>query len=346
MNNQDIPDLYGVLGVSTSASKDDLRDVYRKIAKENHPDKLNDLPENDRNERTEMMYRANEAFSVLSDPKKREEYDALRRHAEVAKEGGIHSIIYEGKTFDEIFNEIFGENSIFSQATKERTHFSIPENDVGLLAALVEAYKAEGEGKWRVKKFEKEERDWVPDIIYSVIRKEGKVFVYRRIDDWREGKDRSEPIRIRKEGSYNLDKEIPPDHFLGEYYLAGRGRALMESGIWEIPGAYAGYLTALKSLARKLVEGKINISQELTIIEGYSKDPFNKVRLEGNKVWDDPNNELVRTIKIQDLSSVLREAESRIVQVEGDPKGQEGQKQNPKTPETTSPSSGESEAGY
>lgn len=63
-------DLYSVLGVSRSASAEDLKKAYRKLAMEFHPDK------NPGNKKAEEKFKQiNAAYAVLSDEKKRAHYD-------------------------------------------------------------------------------------------------------------------------------------------------------------------------------------------------------------------------------------------------------------------------------
>ncbi len=64
MNN-----LYEILGVNTSASADDIKKSYRKLAMEHHPDRGGD---------EDTFKEISEAYSVLSDDQQRREYD-LRR---------------------------------------------------------------------------------------------------------------------------------------------------------------------------------------------------------------------------------------------------------------------------
>ncbi|GAB2720156.1 molecular chaperone DnaJ [Nocardia thraciensis] len=67
-------DFYKELGISSSATADDVKKAYRKLARDLHPDK------NPGDAKAEERFKAvSEAHAVLSDPEKRKEYDEARR---------------------------------------------------------------------------------------------------------------------------------------------------------------------------------------------------------------------------------------------------------------------------
>jgi len=69
-------DYYDILGVKKSASDDELKKAYRNLAKKFHPDK------NKGNKDAEAKFKEiSEAYSVLGDKEKREQYDRLGREA-------------------------------------------------------------------------------------------------------------------------------------------------------------------------------------------------------------------------------------------------------------------------
>ena len=67
-------DFYAVLGVSSSASQDDIKKQYRRLAAKHHPDKNpNDAKS------AERFKEISEAYTVLGDAEKRKQYDDMRR---------------------------------------------------------------------------------------------------------------------------------------------------------------------------------------------------------------------------------------------------------------------------
>ncbi len=74
-------DLYKTLGVSETADEASIKKAYRKLAKEFHPD----VTGGDK-KKTERFKEINEAYDVLGDARKRQEYDRLK-HAPVRPDG-------------------------------------------------------------------------------------------------------------------------------------------------------------------------------------------------------------------------------------------------------------------
>ena len=100
-------DYYEVLGLSRSASKDEIKKAYRKLAMKYHPDKN---PDN--GEAEEHFKEVNEAYEVLSNDDKRRRYDQFG-HAGVGSSASSQSGAYGAGTGDfgdifSAFNDMFG----------------------------------------------------------------------------------------------------------------------------------------------------------------------------------------------------------------------------------------------
>ena len=67
-------DLYKILGVGETANAADIKKKYRELAKKYHPDKTG----GDKSKEHKFKD-ISAAYEVLSDPKRREQYDAMRR---------------------------------------------------------------------------------------------------------------------------------------------------------------------------------------------------------------------------------------------------------------------------
>ncbi len=122
-------DFYTVLGVSRTASADEIKKAYRKLAMKLHPDK------NPGNKKAEESFKeATEAYETLSDQKKREMYDQFGFAGSGGGFGGpgntgpgfggfqqgfgnnenLHDV------FGDIFGDVFGGGGGFRQSRKSR----------------------------------------------------------------------------------------------------------------------------------------------------------------------------------------------------------------------------------
>jgi molecular chaperone DnaJ len=102
-------DYYEVLGVQKTAPKDEIKDAYRKLALQYHPDR-NKAPDAE-----EKFKEISEAYAVLSDDEKRSQYDQLG-HAGFDQRY-TQEDIFRGADFDSIFRDMgagFGLRDVFS----------------------------------------------------------------------------------------------------------------------------------------------------------------------------------------------------------------------------------------
>ena len=123
-------DYYEVLGVSKTASAAEIKSAYRKLALKWHPDR------NKSSESEEKFKQINQAYQVLSDPKKKELYDQVGHGAYTQRGGGgggyssqqgpFHyytNMGGQGVEFDfggmdpfDIFEQFFGSRSPFGES--------------------------------------------------------------------------------------------------------------------------------------------------------------------------------------------------------------------------------------
>ncbi len=94
-------DYYEVLGVPRTATPDELKKSYRKLALQFHPDRNPDDPEAE-----EKFKEASEAYAVLSEPDKRRRYDQFGHQGVGGAAGGFGP---DMQGFGDLFNDLFGD---------------------------------------------------------------------------------------------------------------------------------------------------------------------------------------------------------------------------------------------
>jgi curved DNA-binding protein len=150
-------DYYQVLGLDRSASDDEIRKAFRKLARKYHPDVAKD-----KRGAEEKFKEINEAYEVLGDPPKRKKYDALgadwrdeahfRQHHDRARAGSHESrhrgpagydFQFDGTGFSDFFEQFFGARAgADGRSAEDFTAFSERGEDVeaDLMVTLEEAF--------------------------------------------------------------------------------------------------------------------------------------------------------------------------------------------------------------
>ncbi|KAK9710855.1 mdj1 protein precursor, variant 2 [Basidiobolus ranarum] len=143
-------DPYKVLGVSKDSTKSDIKKAYFQLAKKYHPDsnKKDDGAQ-------EKFVKVQEAYQILSDDKRRADYDQFGRSSENpfggsqgytsnANPGGFYSEGFEGFSgfnADDIFGNIFGGRGGFQRKTHRGVYQSGNNVEVPLTVDFMDAVK-------------------------------------------------------------------------------------------------------------------------------------------------------------------------------------------------------------
>src|SRR4030066_2401368 len=103
-------DYYETLGLPRSATPEEIKAAFRKLARQYHPDVSQEANAEER------FKEINEAYAVLSEPDKRAAYDRFG-HAGVQNMGGVPDFTVD---FADLFEEFFGGFGGFGRTTSRR----------------------------------------------------------------------------------------------------------------------------------------------------------------------------------------------------------------------------------
>lgn len=104
-------DPYKILGISKDASDDDIKKAYRKLAMKYHPDRQTEKSDKEKKDAESKFKEVNEAYSILSDPQKKRNYDQF---------GNIDLSGFDMSGFNPF--DAFDLSDIFGHAGKKSRH--------------------------------------------------------------------------------------------------------------------------------------------------------------------------------------------------------------------------------
>lgn len=361
MSSQQNPkDYYDILGVPKNASGDEIKSAFKESAKKLSPS-VHNVPEGQKPDPVayEKWISVNEAYGVLSNEKKRKEYDSLEGvNTRVERNSDFYKtekgeVKLRPEKFESMFSTIFdfGGESMFPNGwdlnypsagdfftSKPKTnrksddwHVYLTREDMGLFKALIAAYESKSDGKWDVKKADDDKRELIQQTFYRVIRENGDVRVLRTVSDWRDKRDRDKPILIKdteKPWDTTLDKEIQPNHLLGESYLAGSLKDRIRYSSLSVPIHFDTFLFGMKGLAKKLSGGegkKIDNTKEIDEINVYYSMYPRGIRKEDSTLYkEDKERSVAYKINSKDFWKRVGSEGNVVVQKEGQNNKPEG----------------------
>ncbi|GBO56182.1 DnaJ-class molecular chaperone CbpA [Pseudanabaena sp. lw0831] len=139
----DFKDYYSILGVNKTATPEEIKRAYRKIARKHHPD----LNPDDKDAEAKFKD-LNEANEVLSDPEKREKYDRFGQQwnqpnyneAPPPKETDAGNNFEQYGDFDSFINDLLGRSQRRDSSSGFRSQSPAPDTEAAIVLTFSEAF--------------------------------------------------------------------------------------------------------------------------------------------------------------------------------------------------------------
>jgi DnaJ-class molecular chaperone len=114
-------DHYSTLGVGKNATQDEIKQAYKRLAKQHHPDTGGD---------TEKFAKINQAYETLKDPNKRAEYDNPRPE-----------VNFNSQNFNDVFESFFGRRNVLRKNADLSISIKVTLEDVMLGKDVIGKYR-------------------------------------------------------------------------------------------------------------------------------------------------------------------------------------------------------------
>lgn len=283
-------DYYKTLGIERDASKDEVKKAFRKLAQKYHPDK----PEGDEVKFKEI----NEAYTILSDDKKRAQYDQF---GEAFSGGGAHGG-FDFSNFD--FSQFQGANG-------QHVEF-----DIGDLFGNIF-----GGGAGRMRKGRDIQVDVTIDFRESVFGAKKKVSFQRKADGSLEdlditipqGIDDGEMLRVRSKGE-PVEDGRPGDLYIRIHVTPHE--TLRKEGVHLVRELNIKLTEAILGSKREIdtLDGKVT----LKIPKGISHGEILRIKGEGVPVAGRGSGDLLVRILVPTPQKLSRKAKQAIEELKGE----------------------------